>query len=176
MAYPPVIIVDEHDRETGLAMLAEVWERGLCHRVVRIMAEDGRGNVLLQKRSPEMILFPGRWDNSAAGHVDAGMTYDTAALQEVAEELGVVDAQLDRIGHFFSDDIYEGRQMRQFSMVYRLHLTGLPATRDRHEVAGFQWLPIAEAGRLAAAHPEAVTYGLAQVLARYYTKGADAQR
>ena len=88
MAYPPVIVVDEHDQEIGLEMLSVVWDKGLYHRVARIMVEDAAGRVLLQRRSRNMKLYPGRWDNSAAGHVDEGMGYDSAARQEVAENWG----------------------------------------------------------------------------------------
>ncbi|MFM2381971.1 MAG: hypothetical protein RLZZ76_738 [Candidatus Parcubacteria bacterium] len=33
--------------------------------------------------------MPGRWDNSAAGHVDAGEDYSRAVLREAEEEIGV---------------------------------------------------------------------------------------
>jgi isopentenyl-diphosphate Delta-isomerase len=34
--------------------------------------------------------FPGTWDSSAAGHLDAGEEYDACVLREVREELGFV--------------------------------------------------------------------------------------
>jgi 16S rRNA (adenine1518-N6/adenine1519-N6)-dimethyltransferase len=33
--------------------------------------------------------MPERWDSSAAGHVDAGEDYLTAAVREIGEELGI---------------------------------------------------------------------------------------
>lgn len=168
MTYPPVVVVDDTDKEIGLAMLAEVWEKGLYHRIVRIMIEDGKGAILLQKRSDHMVLFPGCWDNSAAGHVDRGMTYHTAALQEVAEELGISAVGLAEIGYFLLEDTYEGRRMNQFNRVYRLQYVGEVVTQDQHEVAGFQWISIGDAKRLAADHPDQCTPGLRSVLERFY--------
>lgn len=168
MTYPPVIVVDNQDNETGLAMLAEVWNKGLYHRTVRIMAEDGKGNILLQKRSANMVIFPGCWDNSAAGHVDRGMTYNTAALQEVAEELGIEAAGLAEIGYFLAEDDYHGKRMNQFSKVYRLRLEAIPATKDAHEVAELAWFSIAEAKQMAQEHPEQLTFGLYHVLTKLY--------
>lgn len=169
MGYPPVIIVDEQDKPTGLAMLAEVWEKGLPHRVVRIMVEDGQGNVLLQRRSPHMVIFPNMWDTSAAGHVDEGMTYDKAALQEAAEELGVRHVGLAEIGSLYTEMRYGWRIMKQFSKVYRLKYTnGLPITSDEHEVSELRWFSIDEVKHLAQNHPEQLTPPLVQILDRLY--------
>jgi isopentenyl-diphosphate Delta-isomerase len=168
MVYPPVIVVDEHDHQIGLAMLAEVWSQGLYHRTVRIMAEDSQGRVLLQKRSDNMVIFPGCWDNSAAGHVDEGMTYHDAALQEVAEELGVSCEGLAEMGHYLSRDVYQGKIMNQFSKVYRLRFTGIPNTDDEHEVADFAWVTVEDAKKMAREHPEQMTFGLYHVLTKFY--------
>lgn len=169
MTYPPVIIVDDQDRPTGLAMLAEAWQRGLVHRSVLIMVEDGQGQILLQKRSQHMQLYPGRWDNSAAGHVDEGMTYHDAALQEVIEELGIVPAGLAEIGYIYTEDVYEGRIMNQFRKVYRLiYAKGTPTTQEEHEVTELRWFPIAEAKRMVSEEPETVSAGLRHALERLY--------
>lgn len=169
MAYPPVIVVDTEDNEIGLAMLAEAWEKGLIHRSSLIMVEDGQGNILLQKRSPHMLLYPDRWDNSAAGHVDEGMTYHAAALQEVAEELGIEPRGLAEIGYLYTEDVYEGRIMKQFRKVYRIkHDGGRLAPVDGHEVSALQWFPVADVKRMAAEAPETLSAGLYHVLTKLY--------
>ena len=50
---------------------------------------NGRGELLLQKRSLNKDIQPGRWDTSVGGHLDPGEDYLTAASREMAEELGV---------------------------------------------------------------------------------------
>lgn len=47
--------------------------------------------LLLQKRSILKDAFPGAWDISSAGHVDAGEKCDDAAARELTEELGVTE-------------------------------------------------------------------------------------
>lgn len=168
MTYPPVIVVNEEDIPIGLAMLAEVWDKGLYHRVVRIMAEDRQGRILLQKRSDNMLVFPGLWDNSAAGHVDEGMTYESAARQEVAEEVGVADMPLTEIGYYLSHGAYAGRIINQFQKVYRLVLDHDTVTKDHHEVATLEWFTIEEVRTLVHNHPQLVTPGLRDVIERYY--------
>ena len=168
MTYPPVIVVNEEDIPIGLAMLAEVWDKGLYHRMVRIMAEDGNGRILLQKRSANMTIFPGCWDNSAAGHVDEGMTYDSAALQEVAEELGVEHHGRAEIGYYLYQGTHDGRIMNQFQKVYRILLNHDPVTQDEHEVEELKWFTIEEVLALVREHPVQVTPGLKGVMERYY--------
>ena len=48
------------------------------------------GAVLLQKRSLWKDRQPGKWDSSAAGPLDAGESYEEAAVRELKEELGAV--------------------------------------------------------------------------------------
>ena len=50
---------------------------------------EGRIQVLLQKRSTEKDSFPGRFDTSSAGHVQAGDEPLESALRELFEELGI---------------------------------------------------------------------------------------
>ncbi len=55
---------------------------------VHIYLYDGKGQFLLQRRSPEKSFRPGEWDISM-GHVMAGETPRQAARRELREELGL---------------------------------------------------------------------------------------
>ena len=83
--------VDASDRVTGYATRRETHARGLLHRATHIMLYDFNGNLFLQKRSMSKDTFPGCWDSSCSGHVDAGEDYLTAARRELGEELGWFD-------------------------------------------------------------------------------------
>ncbi|MDO9264844.1 MAG: NUDIX domain-containing protein, partial [Desulfosalsimonadaceae bacterium] len=50
---------------------------------------DAGNRLLLQKRSQNKKVAPGRWDTSVGGHVDCGETIETAMLREMEEELGI---------------------------------------------------------------------------------------
>lgn len=82
-------VVDELDRPVGRATRHEVHRRGLRHRAVHIFVYNRTGELFLQKRSRHKDVFPGRWDSSAAGHVEAGRSYDETARRELEEELGI---------------------------------------------------------------------------------------
>ena len=85
------LIDDETGRVIGRATRRECHGNPkLLHRSVRIAVchPDGQ-SMLLQKRSMEKDIFPGRWDMAVGGHVDSGETPDQAAVREMGEELGI---------------------------------------------------------------------------------------
>lgn len=91
-------VVDEQDRVLRQATRKEVHDQGLIHRAVHILVFNKNRDCLLQQRSLLKDRHPGVWDSSAAGHLDAGEDYDTAARRELEEELGIADAKLIRLG------------------------------------------------------------------------------
>ncbi len=82
-------VVDEHDRVTGQKSRFEVHRQKLLHRAIHVFVFNQAGELFLQRRSKWKDTHPLRWDSSAAGHVNAGQTYDETAAREIEEELGV---------------------------------------------------------------------------------------
>jgi isopentenyldiphosphate isomerase len=82
-------VVNERDEVIGRQPRAEVHRLGLMHRAVHVLVFNRRGKVFLQKRSQNKDRHPGRWDSSASGHVDSGESYDSCALRELREEIGL---------------------------------------------------------------------------------------
>jgi isopentenyl-diphosphate delta-isomerase type 1 len=82
-------VVDENDHVIGTSPRHRVHASRMRHRAVHILVFDDSGRLFLQKRSLTKDLNPGLWDTSAAGHVDADEDYDSSALRELREELGV---------------------------------------------------------------------------------------
>ncbi|HKU18960.1 MAG TPA: NUDIX domain-containing protein [Candidatus Saccharimonadales bacterium] len=168
MTHPPVIVVDEHDNVIGAETLKEVWKHGLYHRIVRIMVEDPDGRILLQKRAPNMDLSPGRWDHSAAGHVDEGDNYEQAAARELHEELGV-DTELQQVATYRTNGNFQGRILNRFNRLYRCMLPAdTPFKLQPEEVSEVRWFTVDEIKRLIAEHPERVTDGIVDVMERFY--------
>jgi 16S rRNA (adenine1518-N6/adenine1519-N6)-dimethyltransferase len=169
MAYPPVAIVDEQDKVIGAEMLAVAWEKGLYHRIVCIMVEDEQGRILLQKRATTMVLHPNYWDNSAAGHVDEGDSYEQAAQQELQEELGIENAALQEIATYRTNEAYEGRILNRFNRLYRARIAAdRPIRVETEEVSEARWFTLAEIKQLIHEHPGQVTEGLQQVIREHY--------
>src|ERR1700722_876381 len=85
-------VVNERDEVVGQNTRREVHRLGLKHRAVHVLVFNQKGEVFLQKRSMTKDTFPGAWDSSASGHVDSGEDYDTSAVRELKEELGLIAA------------------------------------------------------------------------------------
>lgn len=83
-------IVDEEDRVIGLAPRSRCHgDPSLIHRVAHVLVFNRHGELLLQKRSENKDIQPGRWDTSVGGHLSPGESYLEAAYREMAEELGI---------------------------------------------------------------------------------------
>ncbi len=82
-------VVDEADQAIGVETRGVVHATGLRHRAIHIFVFNLRGEIFLQKRSPWKDKHPGKWDSSAAGHLDTGEDYSGAAARELVEELGI---------------------------------------------------------------------------------------
>lgn len=166
----PIQIVDKNNEPIGGATKQEAWRNGLIHRVVRMAILDERGYMLVQKRSAQKELFPGRWDNSAAGHVDVGETYGQAALRELNEELGLSDVELQALGDYYIEVKDDWRIMKRFTRAYKITLKDpLPVFQlPEDEVESTEWMEIEAVKSLVNNHPEQVTDGLEQVIDRFF--------
>lgn len=82
-------VVDENDQVIGQATRGECYQKGLLHRAVNIFILNSQGEVYLQKRSMQKLIYPGRFDISASEHVKPGEPYLEAAKRGLHEELGI---------------------------------------------------------------------------------------
>lgn len=86
-------VVDENGNPTGeIVERKEAHAKGIRHRTVHIWIArkvDGKWQVLLQKRAMAKDSFPGRYDTSSAGHIQAGDEPLESAIRELKEELGI---------------------------------------------------------------------------------------
>lgn len=121
-------ILKEDGSKSGL-----VRERGVAHREgsphgtahIWIVREKADGyDVLLQKRSEEKDSYPGCYDISVAGHIEAGQEPVSAAIREIEEELGAEAAEEDLryigIHRASFEGVFHGRKFcdREYSYVY----------------------------------------------------------
>jgi isopentenyl-diphosphate delta-isomerase len=164
-----IFVVDENDEPVGEFPEQEVWEHGLPHRIVRIMLEDEKHRILLQKRSMNMKTFPGYWDHSAAGHVEIGETYAQAAQRELSEELGLTGVKLQEVARYQTNTVYMGKKLHRFNALYKeVVSSSVPLTLQQSEVDEAKWFTLAEIRELIARTPAVVTGGLSRVITEFY--------
>jgi isopentenyldiphosphate isomerase len=85
-------LVDLYDENrTPLGRTAERYgpkAPGELRLVVHVCVFDSQGRLLIQKRTDNKHIWPGLWDVSVGGGVDAGETSRQGAEREFREELG----------------------------------------------------------------------------------------
>lgn len=128
-------VVNERDEVIAQAPRKEVHARGLWHRAVHVLVFNARGEVFLQKRSMFKDTAKGKWDSSSSGHLDRGEDYDTCAVRELREEIGLVVGQPPR--RLFKLDACRETGW-EFCWIYRCESEG-PFTLHPDEIETGDW-------------------------------------
>jgi len=152
-----LVLVDEHDHEIG----AETKQAchagsGLLHRAFSIFIFDNRGELLLQKRSPQKPLWPNYWSNTCCSHPRQGETMEQAVERRLAEELGIqvpltylykfqYHAQYDSVG-----------SEREYCWVYYGRYDGDPDV-NLNEIADWRYIDVAGLDAELASSPDDFT-------------------
>ncbi len=149
-------VVDERGVPTGEVVSREVAHRdGIRHRTTHIWIARraaGRWQVLLQKRSAQKDSFPGCYDTSSAGHVQAGDEPLPSAIRELGEELGIraTASDLRFVGTFRIkfDDVFHGRPFRDdevaFVYLYGRAVDAADLALQADEVERVDWFDLEE--------------------------------
>lgn len=143
-------IVNERDEVVGNAPRTVVHARGLLHRAVHVLVFNARGEVFLQKRSMKKDRQPGVWDSSSSGHVDSGEDYDTCAVRELREEIGLSVTKTPQ--RLFKIDACDATDA-EFVWVYRCGSEG-PFTLHPDEIDEGGWFAPAKVTQWVNERPQ----------------------
>jgi len=142
-------VVNERDEVIGRETRAEVHRRGLMHRAVHVLVFNRAGEVFLQKRSMRKDRQPGVWDSSASGHLNSGEDYDSCAVRELREEIGLVLSAPPR--RWFKLPASQHTD-QEHVWIYRCEADG-PLTLDPEEIESGGWFGREEVTRWMAEKP-----------------------
>lgn len=147
-------IVDENGIPTGATVeRSQAHTLGLRHRTAHIWVikeEADKTYVLLQKRAENKDSFPGRFDTSSAGHIQAGDEPLESAVRELGEELGIEAApeELEFAGTFriqYEKEFY-GKLFRDneisFVYAYRRPIEIESLHLQEEEVSCVEWFEL----------------------------------
>lgn len=85
-----IAITDIQGTPTGEVMnIDDATRQGLWHQGAHVVIIAGEDHVLLQRRSPHAIQWPGALELSIGGFVDAGETPSQTIIRETLEESGI---------------------------------------------------------------------------------------
>jgi isopentenyldiphosphate isomerase len=95
MEKPRIIIVDATDTPIGLKKRGEVDDVKDIYRCTGVWITNSEGQVLIAKRKLTKDKDPGKWGPAVSGTVEEGETYESNALKETEEEIGLTGVSLD---------------------------------------------------------------------------------
>jgi len=144
-------VLDENGSPTGeKKSKPDVHRGGNWHKTVHVWVINPAGELLIQKRSPDIDSYPNMWDISSAGHVLAGENSITSALREIHEELGL-EVKPENFEYLFTvvqqavlnDGTYINNE---FNDVYLLKFGLNPSEfkLQKEEVSAIRWMPYKE--------------------------------
>ena len=149
-------VVDENGIPTGETVERSIAHaKGIRHRTSHVWLLRRRSEgveVLLQKRSDNKDSFPGKFDTSSAGHIQAGDEPLESALRELKEELGIsaTPEQLHFAGTFpisFAKE-FHGKMFRDeeiaFVYIYQEPVNTAELVLQTEEVEEVQWFDLEE--------------------------------
>jgi isopentenyl-diphosphate delta-isomerase type 1 len=112
-------IVTENNRIIDRALRSECHGNPrLIHRAAHVLIFNSLGRLLLQKRSMNKDIQPGKWDISVGGHVESGESYEKAAYRELKEELGIKDIIIDYLYDYKMRNEIESENIRSYVCIY----------------------------------------------------------
>jgi isopentenyl-diphosphate delta-isomerase len=158
-------LVDRDDRTIGQAPRREVHAKHLLHRATHVMVYNAAGQLFLQRRAMTKDTFPGCWDSSCSGHVDAGEDYPEAARRELGEEIGLEDESLPlrpvvKLGA-------SPETGHEFIQIYLLGPYAGPFTLNAEEIIEGKWVTPAALDALIRDHPQQVAGALRLLWSRH---------
>lgn len=154
--------VDDYDNVVEIVTRAVAGKYGYNVRIAAVLVFNDKNEILLQKVSLKKKKDAGKWSYSAAGHVDAGEDYPTAALRELKEELGIDGKIEDYIGLSRTIDPIT-KQKKSFHRVYKVKHNG-PFIFDKEEAEEIQFFSIEKLAIMTKTHPEKFKLNLLEIL------------
>ncbi|MCD8019533.1 MAG: NUDIX domain-containing protein [Clostridiales bacterium] len=123
---------------------------GTSHVWIVRKNDQGKYELLLQKRSAMKDAYPGCYDISSAGHLPAGEDFLPSAIRELEEELGIraKENELTFLGihEGYSEDVFYGRPFRNHEIshvyIYDKNVDITELNLQKEEVESVKWMEL----------------------------------
>ncbi|MCL4456908.1 MAG: NUDIX domain-containing protein [Nitrospirae bacterium] len=112
-------IVDRQGNTIATALRSHIHGNpSLIHKVVHVLVFNDKGELLLQKRSMNKDVAPGRWDTSVGGHISINEDLIEAAKREMEEELGIISENIKHLYSYIHSNPYESELVYTHSCMH----------------------------------------------------------
>lgn len=154
-----VILVDEDDKEIGIAEKIQAHRDSLRHRAfsVFLFRTGVEPELLLQQRADDKYHCPGLWTNTCCSHPRPGEDIIAAGQRRLQEEMGIT-ATLRSLGWFhYIAHFNNGLTENEIDHV----LIGVTKDKEipfnKNEVKGYRWITTTKLEHEIAENPDLFT-------------------
>ena len=151
-----VILVDEHDVQTGTMEKMEAHRKGLLHRAFSIFIFNRKGEFLLQQRADAKYHNGGMWTNTCCSHPLPGEPVLSAANRRLLEEMGFMTALSPAFTFIYKASFTNGLTEYEFDHVFTGVYEGI-VKADKTEVSDFCFKKMDDIEASLQTHPQKYT-------------------
>lgn len=134
-----LILVDENDREIGIAGKQSTHRQGLLHRAISVLITDAKGRWLLQRRAMAKYHSGRLWTNACCSHPRPGEPPMAAAERRLVEEMGFATDLTFVSTVRYRSPLDRGMIENELVHVFRGTYSGA-VMPNPDEVEGFDWV------------------------------------
>ncbi len=151
-----VILVDEHDVQTGTMEKMEVHQKALLHRAFSVFIFNEKGEMLLHRRAEKKYHSGGLWTNACCSHPKPGEETLMAAEIRLQEEMGFNTGLTKAFDFVYKAPFDNGLTEHEFDHVFIGNYDGdiLP---NADEVSDYCFKTIEEIKNSIQTHPQKYT-------------------
>lgn len=132
-----IAVVDKNNHVVTYKERAKLTDKD-CWRASCIWVEDGKGNVLMQKRTADRKVDPSTWTCAAVGTVTADDSYEQTAKRELYEEIGVRNVPLKPTRTLFCRASFGSRWLKGYTALCNKPLDTFKIQEE--EVSEIAWM------------------------------------
>jgi isopentenyl-diphosphate delta-isomerase len=160
-----VILVDENDREIGVADKLQAHRLRQLHRAFSIFIFNEGGKLLLQKRARQKYHSGGLWTNTCCSHPAPGAELLQQARHKLQQEMGFACDLKHVLSFRYTAEVDNGLYENELDHIFVGTYNGEPAINPA-EVEAWQWVDWSELKQDIQLHPERYTYWLSLAIER----------
>lgn len=160
-----ISIANENDEVVETHIRGTPLKQGTYPMIAAVLLLNSRGHLIMQKIALHK-RWGGLWSYSAAGHVDAGENYKTAAKRELKEEMGI-DTKMEK--EILAFPLMQQGKKIAFHHVFLAH-SDAAIIPDKSEVAEVREISLADLKNEIASNPKHFFDGFLVAVKHYLKK------
>lgn len=161
-----VILVDEGDRQVGVAEKMQAHREGMLHRAFSIFVTNSNGQLLLQKRAKSKYHSGGLWTNTCCSHPRPSETTAIAASRRLQEEMGFHCDLREIFSFTYQAQLDNELTEYEFDHVFTGRFDGEPQINPE-EAEDWKWIDLDDLQADLQVHPDLYTYWLRSCFGKF---------